>query len=166
MPPFDDPRPSTLPDRQCLRRLGSLSQHVRMRTTAGSTASYSVTAGTTAGTAGTTTGGGAQQEGRATPAAPIRFEDASMQQFITAGYVMLQPSLPASFNARICEKVDRLHEAKRDTGNNLLAQLPDLMSVFDSPVVHGALQSILGHDYYIHLHHATHTKRGIEEVAL
>jgi hypothetical protein len=88
------------------------------------------------------------------------------------GYVLLHPDLPPdvsrpgetpiSYNAMICDKVNRLQELRRDTGNNLLPQLPELMTLFDHPVIHGALQSILGDDYYIHLHHATHTKRGVE----
>lgn len=41
----------------------------------------------------------------------------------------------------------------------MLAQMPELMTMFDHPDVHGALQSILGRDYYIHLHHATVTDR-------
>lgn len=89
------------------------------------------------------------------------------------GYVMLHPDLPpdvsppgetpTSYNAMICDKVNKLQALGRDTGNNLLPQLPELMTLFDHPIIHGALQSILGDDYYIHLHHATHTKRGIEE---
>ena len=37
--------------------------------------------------------------------------------------------------------------------------------MFDSPEVHGALSSILGQDYYIHLHRHAHTSRGIDEGA-
>ena len=114
------------------------------------------------------------QDGRPTAARPAKLDDRAMMKFIQDGYVMLHPDLPAdvpsgrdealvSYNQMICQKVEQLQEQGRDTGNNLLPQLPELMTLFDHPTINGALQSILGEDYYIHLHHATHTKRGIEE---
>ena len=142
----------------------------------------------------------AQQGGRHTAQPAAKFDDAAMQDFVTNGYALLQPELPAavpappthsgsdpetvSYNEMICRKVDKLQELGRDMGNNMLPQvrtiacspqlnfpgisltdclvpqLPELMTLFDHPVINGALQSILGDDYYIHLHHATHTKRG------
>jgi hypothetical protein len=113
------------------------------------------------------------QTGRATALPPKKLDDDSMLKFIQDGYVLLHPDLPSdvsrledtaiSYNEMICDKVNNLQEQGRDTGNNLLPQLPELMTLFDHPTIHGALQSILGDDYYIHLHHATHTKRGIED---
>ena len=51
-----------------------------------------------------------------------------------------------------------MFEKGGNPGNNLLPKVPDLMQVFNHPVVHGALQSILGHDYYLHLHRHVHDR--------
>ena len=122
------------------------------------------------------------QRPRHTHDAPQLFDDAEMQAFVRDGYVLLKPSLPedivirsgrgadaeerrVSYNEMICAKADQLQEQGRDMGNNMVPQMPELMTMFDSPEVHGALSSILGQDYYIHLHRHAHTSRGIDEGA-
>jgi hypothetical protein len=105
------------------------------------------------------------QPGRHTEEAPQLFDDDQMRAFIREGYVLLKPGLPEGYNEMICEKADRLLEQGRDMGNNMVPQMPELMTMFDSPQIHGALTSILGQDYYIHLHRHAHTSRGIDKGA-
>ena len=79
--------------------------------------------------------------------------------------ISVKPEVFEEYNEMICAKADQLQEQGRDMGNNMVPQMPELMTMFDSPEVHGALSSILGQDYYIHLHRHAHTSRGIDEGA-
>jgi hypothetical protein len=53
------------------------------------------------------------------------------------------------------QKLEKVTENGNPT-NNLLPRVPELQQVFDHPMVHGALCSILGPDYYLHLHRHVH----------
>src|SRR6476660_1964239 len=86
---------------------------------------------------------------------PLLFDDAAMRRFIIDGYVVLKPDLPTGFDERIYQKLEEV-VAGGNPRNNLLPRVPDLMQLFDHPMVDGALRSILGPDYYLHLHRHVH----------
>jgi hypothetical protein len=86
---------------------------------------------------------------------PLLLDDAAMRRFIMDGYLVLKPDLPAAFPERICQQLEQV-VAGGNPRNNLLPRVPELMQLFDHPMVDGALRSLLGPDYYLHLHRHVH----------
>jgi hypothetical protein len=82
-------------------------------------------------------------------------DDDAMRRFIMEGYLVLQPDFPEGFHEKIYQQIEEV-VAGGNPRNNLLPRVPQLQQVFDHPMVHGALQSILGPDYYLHLHRHVH----------
>ena len=89
---------------------------------------------------------------------PKRLDDIAMQRFIREGYIILHPDFSADYHEGIYQQIEAVFEKGGNPGNNLLPRVPDLMQIFDHPLVNGALQSILGHDYYLHLHRHVHDR--------
>lgn len=89
---------------------------------------------------------------------PVLLTDAQMQEFIRDGYLILQPDFPDGFHEKVYRRVDESFEKSggENPGNNLLPAVPELQDVWDHPMVHGAFCSILGPDYYLHLHRHVH----------
>lgn len=92
---------------------------------------------------------------------PVLLTDAQMQQFIRDGYLILHPDFPEGFHEKVYKRIDDAFEKNsgRNPGNNLLPAVPELQDVWDHPIVHGAFSSILGPDYYLHLHRHVHESR-------
>jgi hypothetical protein len=98
------------------------------------------------------------------PAGPSLFDDAAMMDFVREGFVMFHlDDLPSSYHAGICERLDSVIEKSGNPGNNMLPMVPDLMTMLNHPLVDGALQSILGTDYYVHLHRHPHFRDNVDE---
>jgi HEAT repeat protein len=83
-------------------------------------------------------------------------DDSAMRQFIIEGYLVLHPQFADGFHEQICEHLEKVFEGSGNPGNNLLPRVPRLMDVWRHPVVDGALSSILGDDYYLHMHRHVH----------
>ena len=45
----------------------------------------------------------------------------------------------------------------------MLPMVPELTQMLEHPLIDGALQSILGTDYYVHLHRHVHNRPNIDE---
>ncbi len=86
----------------------------------------------------------------------ILLDDEAMRRFIIDGYMVLKPDFPDGFHQRVYDKIETVIEQGGNPGNNLLPRVPELQQVFDHPEVDGALASILGPDYYLHLHRHVH----------
>lgn len=86
----------------------------------------------------------------------VKLNDAQMQRYISDGYVMLEPGLPAEFHRALFRKTDEVFASEGNPGNNLLPRIPDVGNVFRDPVVAGALASILGDDYFMEPHRHCH----------
>ena len=87
---------------------------------------------------------------------PILLTDEAMQRFIREGYVTVQSGLPKSYHDAMYARLEPLEEDGLVGHNNLLPMVPELGELLDEPVVRGALQSILGPDYYLHFHRHDH----------
>src|SRR5207247_5071918 len=96
-----------------------------------------------------------RQKGPLVTASPLLLDDAAMRRFIIEGYLVLKPDLPVDFHGRIYHRLEEVL-AGGNPGNNLLPRVPELQHVLDHPAVHGALTSLLGSDYYLHLHRHVH----------
>ncbi|MDE0222723.1 MAG: HEAT repeat domain-containing protein, partial [Spirochaetaceae bacterium] len=97
-------------------------------------------------------------------AEPILLDDRQMREFVTRGYLTFRLDLPDAFHRRVRERaledIRRCEEAgTRSPLNNALPRIPALRRVFDHPFVAGALTSILGAGYYLHLHRHMHDNR-------
>ena len=86
----------------------------------------------------------------------VKLNDAAMQRFVRDGYVMLKPGFSDEFNETIRKRIDGMMEKFGNPANNLVPHVPEIQDVFDDPMVHGAMSSILGEDYYLHLHRHMH----------
>ena len=86
----------------------------------------------------------------------LRLTDKEMQDFIINGYVKVKTDFPPGFHENICQQLDTMFEETGNLGNNLLPAIPEIQEVFDHPVVHGAMQGVLGSDYVMHPHRYCH----------
>ena len=81
--------------------------------------------------------------------ARIRLTDDEVRRFICDGVVVLQSDVDPSVNERIFEKIEWNNDREFNMGNNVLPRIPELQTVLDSPVVSGALASVLGDEYVL-----------------
>ena len=82
--------------------------------------------------------------------------DDQMRQFISRGYVILQTDLSKEFHQTLNAKLAEVMEKEGNPGNNLLPRLSEINDIIRSPVVRGALTSVLGENYTIHPHRHCH----------
>jgi hypothetical protein len=87
---------------------------------------------------------------------PVLLDDQAMQRFIREGYLVLQPDFEDGFHETVRDKMEKTIAGGKNPQNNVLPCVPELQQVFDHPIVHGALHSLLGPDYYLHLHRHVH----------
>ena len=88
----------------------------------------------------------------------VRLSDAELQRFLVDGYLVLRPELPEGFHRRVYDRLGAVIERSGNPFNNLLPLVPELGRVFGHPRVTGALASILGDDYYLHMHRHCHDR--------
>ena len=86
----------------------------------------------------------------------LQLTDEQMRDFIINGYVKVKTDLPLSFHENIRQQLDTMFEETGNLGNNLLPAIPEIQEVFDHPVVHGAMQGVLGANYVMHPHRYCH----------
>ena len=86
----------------------------------------------------------------------LQLTDEEMRDFIVNGYVKVKTDFSPSFHENICQQLDTMFEHTGNLGNNLLPFIPEIQEVFDHPVVHGAMQGVLGSDYIMHPHRYCH----------
>ena len=87
-----------------------------------------------------------------------RLTDAELQRFLIDGYLTVRPDLPAAFHRRVYDRIGAVLERTGNPRNNILPEVPDLQRVFGHPRVTGALASILGDGYYLHMHRHCHDR--------
>jgi len=88
----------------------------------------------------------------------FRLSDAELQRFLVDGYLVLRPELPEGFHSRVYDRLGAVIERSGNPFNNILPLVPELGRVFGHPRVTGALASILGDDYYLHMHRHCHDR--------
>lgn len=82
--------------------------------------------------------------------------DEQMVQFIAKGYLVLHNKLPKSLHENVMKQIHYTFMEEGNPGNNILPRVPDIQKFFETPVVKGALTSVLGPDYYLHPHRHCH----------
>ena len=86
----------------------------------------------------------------------LQLTDQEMRDFIINGYVKVKTDFPPSFHENVYEQLDAMFEQTGNLGNNVLPLIPEIQEIFDHPVVHGAMQGVLGSDYVMHSHRYCH----------
>ena len=86
----------------------------------------------------------------------IQLTDEQMRDFIINGYIKVKTDFPPSFHEHIYQQLDVMFEQTGNWGNNVLPLIPEIQDVFDHPVVHGAMQGVLGENYMMHPHRYCH----------
>ena len=86
----------------------------------------------------------------------LQLTDQEMRDFIINGYVKIKTDFPPSFHENIRQQLDTMFEETGNLGNNVLPLIPEIQEVFDHPLVHGAMQSVLGENYVMHSHRYCH----------
>ena len=86
----------------------------------------------------------------------LQLTDEQMRDFIVNGYVKVQTDFPPSFHENVYEQLEAMFEQTGNLGNNVLPLIPEIQEIFDHPVIHGAMQGVLGSDYVMHSHRFCH----------
>ena len=86
----------------------------------------------------------------------LKLTDEEMQDFIINGYVKVKVDFPPSFHENVYEQLNAMFEGTGNLGNNVLPLIPEIQEVFDHPIVHGAMQGVLGENYAMHSHRYCH----------
>ena len=82
--------------------------------------------------------------------------DDQMRQFISHGYLVLQTDFPKEFHEGLNAKLKEVMDKEGNPGNNLLPRFSEVGDIVQSPVIRGALTSVVGPDYTIHPHRHCH----------
>ncbi|MEM7364713.1 MAG: phytanoyl-CoA dioxygenase family protein [Pseudomonadota bacterium] len=89
----------------------------------------------------------------------VRLTDDQIRQFICNGVLVLDSQVALATHERIFEKIEWNNDHEFNMGNNVLPRIPELQTVLDSPVVSGALASVLGDEYVLHPHRFMHASQ-------
>ena len=93
----------------------------------------------------------------------IKLTDEQVRRFICDGVILLDSSLPPEYHQDIFEKMEWSNRQEFNMGNNVLPRIAELQELLDDPVVHGAVQSVLGDDYMLHPHRYMHANEPLAE---
>lgn len=82
------------------------------------------------------------------PRTPYLLSDEQVQRFIADGFIELQSDLGSEFHASVTEELSfALKRESRWLGDNLVPRIPILEELLESPILVGALQSLLGPEF-------------------
>lgn len=82
--------------------------------------------------------------------------DEQMRRFISHGYLILKTDFPSEFHDGLNARLDEVMTKEGNWGNNILPRLSEVNDVFQSPVIQGALTSVVGPGYVMHPHRHCH----------
>lgn len=89
---------------------------------------------------------------------PVPLSDKQVQQFIVEGFLELSPDEgQAEIHDSIYKQAVAFGRRAEELGNNVFPAIPDLLNVYESPRVRGAIESLLGPGYLLHPHRYCHT---------
>ena len=92
--------------------------------------------------------------------------DEQVREFITNGFIVLQPDVDPSLHAHIDRQVQATFTYESWFGNNIGARIPALFDIVRSPVIDGARQGLAGPDYLVHPHRAIHHSTPVENQSI
>ena len=92
-----------------------------------------------------------------------RLDDEQVRRFICDGVLVLDSGLDPGVHQQIFDKLEWNAEHEFYMGNNVLPRIAELQQILDAPVIHGALQSILGDGYVLSPHRSRHVSEPLDE---
>ena len=92
-----------------------------------------------------------------------RLDDEQVRRFICDGVLVLDSGLEPGVHREIFDKLEWNAEHEFYMGNNVLPRIAELQQILDAPVIHGALQSILGEGYVLSPHRSRHVSEPLDE---
>jgi HEAT repeat protein len=90
------------------------------------------------------------------PTERVLLSDEQMRRFVVDGYLRLDCGLPPELHEAIYNRLQYVLHQEGNPGNNILPAVPEMQQVLDSPVISGAIASILGPEYVLHPHRFVH----------
>ena len=91
--------------------------------------------------------------------------DDQVRRFVADGFIFINPNLAASFNAEVSQQIAYALEYELPhPGDNILARVPALNAVCQSPAVKGALSSLLGNQFVFLPHRFPHNSEPLGSV--
>ena len=93
----------------------------------------------------------------------VKLNDEQIRRFICDGVAVLDSGVAPEVHQQIYDKIQWNNTREFNMGNNVLPRIAELQQVLDAPVIHGALQSILGDDYMLHPHRYMHANEPLDE---
>jgi HEAT repeat protein len=85
-----------------------------------------------------------------------RLTDPDLARFVEDGHLVVRTTLPREFHANLYSKIDDVFDKEGNPGNNILPRVPEIAKVYDDPAVRAALGRLLGPDFVMNPHRATH----------
>ena len=79
---------------------------------------------------------------------PTSLSDTQMRSFLTEGCLILKTGVPNEIHGHIRERCEEIFSTVGNPGNEILELNPALRLILADPAVRGALQSILGPDFF------------------
>ena len=95
--------------------------------------------------------------------AGIKLNDEQVRRFICDGVVVLDSGVAPEVHQQIYDKIQWNNTREFNMGNNVLPRVAELQQILDAPVIHGAVQSILGDDCILHPHRYMHANEPLDE---
>lgn len=96
--------------------------------------------------------------------APRLLNDHQVQRFVADGFIVLDSELPSHLHAEIRRELHfSLKKESKWLGDNLLPRVPSIDSVLRSPVVDGALRSLLGPEFAWAPHRFPHNSEPLDD---
>ena len=95
---------------------------------------------------------------------PVLLADDQVRRFVADGFLVLDSALPADFHAAVADELHYCmkHEAPWP-GDNVLPRIPQLGQLLESPVLRGALSSLLGAEFAWTPHRTPHNSEPLQE---
>ena len=92
-----------------------------------------------------------------------KLDDEQVRRYICDGVLVLDSGLEPEVHREIFDKLEWNAEHEFYMGNNVLPRIAELQQILDAPVIHGALQSILGEGYVLSPHRSRHVSEPLDE---
>ena len=97
---------------------------------------------------------------------PILLSDEQVQRYIADGFLIVNSNLDPAFHAAVSKALDfTLTNELPHPGDNIVPRIPALDKVCESPVVRGALISLLGNQYALAPHRFPHNSEPLDKEA-
>ena len=93
----------------------------------------------------------------------MRLDDEQVRRYICDGVLVLDSGLEPKVHQQIFEKLQWNADHEFYMGNNVLPRIAELQQILDAPVIHGAVQSILGDGHILSPHRSRHVSEPLDE---